>query len=210
MMLILHGGAPSPFARKTIAVLEEEGIAYEHRNLAPIPKTPQLLAMNPIGKIPILEDGGTFIPDSSVICAYLERIHPEPAVYPKDPKEFAAALFLEEYSDTAVAAAIGPMFFERFIKKVLLKAPADEAIVAKALAEAVPPVLAYLESRAPRRPGPVLGAFSIADAALGGHLGSLRLAGISIDAARYPKLAAYSDALLERPSFAKALASCQP
>jgi glutathione S-transferase len=114
---------------------------------------------------------------------------------------------LEEYADTALAAAAGPVFFERFIKKALFGRDPDEGIAAKALSEAVPPALAYLETRAPSRPRPLLGEFSIADAATGGQLGSLRLAGVSIDRGSYPKLAAYGDAPLERPSFAKALAS---
>ena len=63
--MIIHGGSPSPFARKVIVAFKEKGVAYESKDLAPFPKSPGLLAMNPLGKIPILElADGSYIPDS--------------------------------------------------------------------------------------------------------------------------------------------------
>ena len=44
--------------------------------------------------------------DSSVICAYLERIHPMPALYPMDPVEYAKALWFEEYGDSELACVL--------------------------------------------------------------------------------------------------------
>src|SRR5258708_7762767 len=96
----LYGANRSPFFRKARVVLEEKGIPYQVERLAPVPKTPELLAMHPLGKIPILRDGDVVVPDSSVICAYLERVHPKPALYPESAADLAAALFLEEFADT--------------------------------------------------------------------------------------------------------------
>ena len=148
-MLIVKGAKPSPFARKVIVTLEEKGIPYELENLAPIPKTPELLAMNPLGKIPILQDGDDHIPDSSVIIAYLERIHPTPSVYPEDPKEFARALFLEELADTRIVDVIGGIFFERFIRGRLFEQEPDAEKVDAILANDRPPLLDLLESLVP-------------------------------------------------------------
>ena len=53
--MIIHGGAPSPFVRKVMVTCEEKGLSYEYKPLSPFPKTPELMAMNPLGKIPILE-----------------------------------------------------------------------------------------------------------------------------------------------------------
>ena len=103
----LYGGALSPFFRKARVVLEEKGIPYQIQPLVPVPKTPELLAMHPMGKIPILRDGDVVVPDSSVICAYLERKHPSPALYPQDAADLAAALFFEEYADTRMSEIIG-------------------------------------------------------------------------------------------------------
>jgi len=77
-MPIVHGGVPSPFVKKVCAFLAEKGVAFEQRSLAPFPKSPELLAMNPLGKIPIYQDGELMLPDSSAICAYVERVQPKP------------------------------------------------------------------------------------------------------------------------------------
>src|SRR5262245_40173964 len=112
----LYGATASPFFRKCRIAFEEKGIPYEIVPLIPVPKTPELLAMHPMGKIPILRDGARVVPDSSVICAYLERLHPHPALYPQDAGELATALFLEEYADTRMMEVIGPILFENFIR----------------------------------------------------------------------------------------------
>ena len=45
---------------------EEKGLTYEDKVLVPFRKTPEFIAMNPLGKIPILEiSDGRFIADSS-------------------------------------------------------------------------------------------------------------------------------------------------
>jgi glutathione S-transferase len=202
----LYGATPSPFFRKARVALEEKGIPYLTEFLSPIPKTPELLALHPMGKIPILRDGDVVVPDSSVICAYLERKHPQPALYPSDPADLAKALFLEEYADTQMGEAMGTIFFERFVKVHLLQQATDESRVQEYLERAVPPVMDYLESQVPGDRDTVLARFSVADAALGAHLGNLTFAGIEIDGQRWPRTARYYRALLARPSFKTAMA----
>ena len=202
----LYGANPSPFFRKARVVLEEKCIPYETELLTPVPKTPELLALHPMGKIPVLRDGETVVPDSSVICAYLEKKYPFPALYPDDPAPLAKALFLEEYADTQIAETMGAVFFERFVKTHVLRQQPDEVRVQQLLENAVPPVLDYLESQIPGDRDTVLTRFSIADAALGAHLGNLSFAGIEIDAQRWPRTARYYGALLARPSFKTAMA----
>jgi glutathione S-transferase len=203
-MMRLHGAVPSPFFRKVRIALEEKGLAYEVETLIPVPKTPQLLALNPLGKIPILQDDEVVVPDSSVICGYLERKYPRPALYPDTAPELARALFLEEYADTRMAEALGGLLFERFVKPQVLKQPTDAARVAELLATQLPPVLDYVESQVPADRDSVLTRFGIADATLGAQLGSLAFAGLEIDAARWPRTARYARALAARPSFKSA------
>jgi glutathione S-transferase len=48
--------------------------------------TPEFLAMNTMGKLPVLElDDGTFLTESVAICRYLEALHPEPNMFGTDP-----------------------------------------------------------------------------------------------------------------------------
>jgi len=204
--MILHGATPSPFARKALVVLEEKGIAYEQVQATPFPKTPELLKMHPMGKIPILElDDGTFIPDSSVICAYLQRAHPEPSIVPEDPMDFARVLFIEEYADTKIIESVGQIFFEKFVKPNVFKQETDEERVKDLLENVMPPTMDYLESQIAKGSETFLDTFSIADAALGAHLGGMHYAGIEIDGDRWPGVAGYAKALWARPSFKKVM-----
>ena len=202
----LYGASQSPFVRKVRIALEEKGIAYEIEHLVPVPKTPELLALHPLGKIPILRDGEVVVPDSSVICAYLEKKHPSPPLYPDGAAELARALFLEEYADTRMNEVMGGIFFERFVKPHVLRQSTDEARVQELTERALPPVLDYLESQLPDDRDSALARFGIADASLGVQLASLAAAGIEIDARRWPRTARYFHALLARPSFKTALA----
>ncbi len=204
MTLIVHGGTPSPFARKVRVAILEKGLDFENQDLVPFPKTPELLAMHPLGKIPVLEHDGTIVPDSSVICAYLERIHPEPRLYPEDPKDFARALFLEEYADTRLAETIGPVLFERFIKPNFFKQETDTERVREALENEIPPAFDWLEKQLGDGETLVGPRLSIADVAVGAQLQSLVFAQEAIDDSRWPKLARYASKLHARPSFEKA------
>jgi glutathione S-transferase len=217
----LYGASQSPFVRKVRVVLEEKGIPYETEPIVPIPKTPELLALHPLGKIPILRDGALVVPDSSVICAYLEKRYPSPPLYPEDPAELARALFLEEYADTQLAEGMGAIVLERFVKPNLLKQPTDEKRLAELMRAMTTrwfgeppcppglqttPVMEVLESVLPADRDSVLARFGIADAALGAHLGWLAAAGVELDAERWPRTARYYRALVARPSFKTVLA----
>jgi glutathione S-transferase len=200
-MLVVKGAKPSPFARKVIITLEEKGLPYELQDLAPFPKTEELLAMNPIGKIPILEHEGQHIPDSSVIIAYVERLHPEQSVYPEDAAEYGRALFLEEYADTRMMDAVGPLFFESFVKPNVFQQEKDEARCAEIIENDLPPILDQLEGMLEDGATSLLPRFSVADIGVGCQLASLRLAGVEVDASSHPKLAHYAQTVLSRPSF---------
>ncbi len=52
--------------------------------------TPQFLALNPMGKLPVLElDDGTILTESIAICRYIESQHPEPNMFGTTPLETA-------------------------------------------------------------------------------------------------------------------------
>jgi len=201
MAFKIIGNGLSPFVRKVRVFFAEKGLAYDHEPLIPFNVPPEYKRKSPLGKIPCLEHDGRALPDSSVICAYVERIHPQPPLYPSDPWDYAQALWLEEWSDGAVVAnAMAPIFQERVIKK-LFKQPTDEARVAQARDEALPNYLAYLEERIGDGDYLVGGRFTTADIAVASPFVNLRHAGVEVDAKRFPKSAAYLQRILARPSF---------
>jgi glutathione S-transferase len=208
-MLKLHGPATSPFVRKVWIFLREKGLDFEHRQLDPLAKTPRFLAMNPLGRVPILEESdGHLIADSSVICDYLERIHPAPALYPSAPRERARALWLEEYGDTLLTGVCARVFWMHIIIPVRTGKPVDSREVAAFVDDAFPGAFDYLESIAPAR-GPLLGdAFGIADISLLSPVRLLDLAGAPLDATRWPKFEAWYRRSLDRPS-ARSIAAAE-
>ena len=205
-MTIVHGVRLSPFVRKVLCLLEEKGLAYENPRLLPFPKTDELLAMNPLGKIPIFEDGDLRVPDSSVICAYLERIHPTPPLYPSDPVDYARTLWYEEYADTAVATTTGAVFLHRFLRPRFFDKACDEEVVAKILSEDLPPVFDYLERSIGEREFLVGGAFTLADIATCSPIANLQMGDEQVDRGRWPRFADYVERILSRPSFKTILA----
>lgn len=212
--LVIMGLKGSPFVRKVQVVLAEKGIEYEMEMVSPFPPSPEYRAINPLGRIPTLRDrsvgtegsAGT-IPDSSAICAYLERKHPEPALYPKQPFEYGRALWIEEFCDSELASRVGGGLFRPLVMAKLMKREPDVDRARKTLAEDLPPLFDYLEAQLGDREYLIGGAFSIADVSVATQFGNFVLAGAKVDAARWPKLAGYVDRIHARPSFADCLAA---
>lgn len=200
-MYILHGSAASPFVRKTWIFLKEKGLDFEHRQLDPLDKNERFLSMNPAGRIPILEEpDGNYVSDSSVICDYLEKLHPEPALYPTALRDRAHALWLEEYADTAVCQICARVFWMYIIIPIRSGAPTDQAEVDAFRDENFPGVFDYLESVAPEDEGIIDGQFGIADISLASPVRLLDLAGAPLDAERWPRFEAYYRRTINRPS----------
>jgi glutathione S-transferase len=69
------------------------------------------LAVNPIGRVPALElDDGRVLPESEVICEYLEDTFPEPSLRPKDPWQLARARLISRLCDFYLVMAMVPLF----------------------------------------------------------------------------------------------------
>ncbi|HEY6598129.1 MAG TPA: glutathione S-transferase family protein [Pseudomonadales bacterium] len=67
--------------------LHEKGIPYESIQVdvyGSRHRTPDFLAMNPFGQIPVLEHDGVTISESIAILEYLEERYPRPALLPAD------------------------------------------------------------------------------------------------------------------------------
>ena len=210
-MPTLYGAPVSPFVRKTMVALAEKGIVYEHDPVLPLAAPAEFnrisKEISPLGRIPAYRDGDLTIADSSVIIAYLERVKPSPALYPSDTPSYARALWFEEYGDGGLGPIIGPkIFFQKIAGPAFFKVPTDEAVVSKAINEELPPLFDYLEGQLGTGDWLVGRSFSVADIGVATHFAQASFAGVSPDAKRWPKLAAYIGRVLARPSFAEAIA----
>jgi glutathione S-transferase len=202
-MPTLYGVALSPFVRKVRVVLAEKGIAYDHDPVIPVNVSAEYRKISPLGKVPAYRDGDKTLADSSVIIAYLDRIHPNPSFYPSEPYDYARALWFEEYADGGLTPIIGPkIFFQKVVGPAFFNQKTDEAVVQKAFDEELPPMFDYLESQlAPGATTLVGKQFTVGDVGVASQFVNLFHAGFGIDVKRWPKLAAYIAAVHERPSF---------
>jgi len=198
-MPTVYGVTLSLYTRKLRAFLAEKAISYNLDVVVPGDSSPEYRAISPLGKVPAYRDQDVTLADSSVISAYIERIHPEPRLYPADPCAYGRALWFEEYGDTALAAVAGPIVYNRIIGPRFLGLPADTAAVEKAMA-AMPRVLDYLESQLE---GEYLvgESLSIADIAVVTSFVHLRHVDIAPDPKRWPKLRGFAERVASRPSF---------
>jgi len=200
-MSVLHGVNASPFVRKARVALKEKGIDYELDPVMPMNVSPEYKKISPLGKIPCYTPKeGLNIPDSSVIIAYLERVKPEPALYPKDDADFARALFLEEYADSALVTQAGTVFFNRIVAPMLMQQEGDQNAVKTALEEGLPPLCSWLDEQAKGKTFLVGDKFSVADIAVTSPFVNLAHAGENVDKSKYPNLAKYLAGTFERPS----------
>lgn len=206
MTLKLIGAGLSPYVRKSLVILLEKGLKFDHEPLVPFGPNPEYRKLHPQGKIPTLTDGDKVVPDSSAIAVYLEKIAPNPPLISQDAYLAARTVWHEEYGDSVVVAAVVPYFAQRILLPLLMKTPGDEAIVEKAARETIPPVFDYLEGQLKDADYLVGNCFSLADIATVSPFVNYRHGGGSIDSARHPRLASYVDRILDRPSFKTCLA----
>jgi glutathione S-transferase len=208
MSLVVYGGSVSPFVRKVRVFLAEKGLDYRHEQVNPFAPPPGYREISPLGRIPAFKDGDRTLADSSIICAYLERRSPKPALYPTDPYEYARALWFEEFMDGGVVPVVGPpIFFELVLKPLFSggkppEAAAEEA-AQKVWEEKAAPMLAYLEQELGDREFFVGDRLTIADITVGSILVNPRHAGFAPERKRFPKLRAFLDRMWSRPSLAK-------
>ncbi|HME01911.1 MAG TPA: glutathione S-transferase family protein [Solirubrobacteraceae bacterium] len=87
----------SNFNEKARWALDYKQVSHVRRSL--LPGGPRAMAFSLGGTLPVLDLDGERIIDSTHIIAALERRFPQPALYPDDPRERAAALELEDFFD---------------------------------------------------------------------------------------------------------------
>jgi glutathione S-transferase len=95
--MIPHWSPRSPYVRKVMIAIDEMGLQDRVRTVRTVVggTTPhrELMAINPVGKIPTLElPDGTAVYDSAVIIEYLDTLHDGPKLYPSAWPERLTAL----------------------------------------------------------------------------------------------------------------------
>jgi glutathione S-transferase len=93
-MLTLYDADRCPYCARVRIVLAEKGLPYETVVVDLDDRPAWIYEKNPVGKVPVLEDGGFVLPESAVINEYLEERYPVPPLWPADSAERAAGRLL--------------------------------------------------------------------------------------------------------------------
>jgi glutathione S-transferase len=132
--IVVHGIPGSPYVRMPLLACEEKRAPYR---IAAMQfgqnKTPEYLARQPFGRIPVIEHDGFWLYESAAIIRYIDQVFPGPALTPADPKAQARMNqvmgIVDWYVMPTISAGIG---WNRIIAP-MIGAPVDEAAVARAI-----------------------------------------------------------------------------
>jgi len=180
----VFGTSTSGNCHKVRLALDALGLPYRWHEvdvLAGETRTAEFLAMNPNGKVPVLQiDDHSFLPESNAILCYLaDGSH----LWPGDRLARAQALqwlFFEQYSHEPYIAVA--RFIRRFLKR-------DDDPRLPELMRRGHDALAVMESHLARQPFLAAGRFSIADIALFAYTHRADEGGFDLD--HYPAVRAW-------------------
>jgi glutathione S-transferase len=93
-VITLYDADRCPYCARVRIVLAEKGLEYEVVAIDLDDRPAWIYEKNPLGRVPVLEEGDFLLPESAVINEYVEERWPEPALWPADPRERAQGRLL--------------------------------------------------------------------------------------------------------------------
>lgn len=193
MTRILHGTGLSGHAHRVKLFLHLLDLTYESVDCpADVRNTPAFRAMNPLGQIPVLQDGDVVLADSNAILVYLaKRYAPGSAWLPEDP--------------------VGAARVQRWLSQAageIMYGPAAARVSARFYDTGVPPalsqklaarVLGLMEGELAARDWLAGAAPTIADVACYSYVAHAPEGGIALDP--YPRVRAWIGRVQALPGF---------
>jgi len=200
-MRILYHLPLSPYSRKVRLALAERRLAFELKLEKVWDRRPEYLAVNPAGQVPtLIEEDGTVIPDSNVICEYLEETYPDIKLMGKNPRERIEIRRLVAWFDGKFAREVtAPLYGEKLLKRLSGRGHPDVTAIRTGYT-ALKSHLEYIGFLAETRRNLAGNDISIADLAAASHLSTLDYLG-EIDWAATPAVREWYARIKSRPSF---------
>jgi len=186
--------------QKPRLALEELGEPYELIKVdlvAREQRSPEFLALNPRGQVPVLDDEGFVLTQSLAIIAYLGDKYQR--FWPDSPQERASAIEWLMFLASAVEDSVGTIWFNRRMKPRMKAEPNHDAVTAaiQRLKRPMKFIDATLSGR-----DYLMGDFTLVDCAAGPLLAALDTASYNFD--EYPAVRAYLQCLKARDAWKKA------
>ena len=202
-------------SQRVLWLLEELGLAYQVKRYARDKKTslapPELAAIHPLGKSPVVTDGRTAVAETGAIVEYLLDLAGGSALRPAagTPERLRFTYWLHFAEGSAMPPLVMALIFNKvrsapmpFFAKPIAKAIADK-VMGGFVQPNIDRQLAFLEAELQTRPWFAGADFSAADIMLSFPLEAAASRG-GLDQ-RYPKLSDFLARSHARPAYRRAL-----
>jgi glutathione S-transferase len=205
-MRVLYHLPLSPYARKVRLVLAEKRLPFELRLEKVWERRPEYLELNPAGTVPTLvEDSGLVVPDSWVICEYLDEVYPESSLLGRTIAERIEIRRLTTWFDGKFACEVTQnLYGEKFQRRLTRRGNPDPGAIRTGYT-ALRYHLDYIGWLAETRKWLAGSSLSLADFAAAAHLSTLDFIG-ELDWSLCPSARDWYARMKSRPSFRGILA----
>jgi glutathione S-transferase len=209
-MRVLYHLPLSPYARKVRLVLAEKRLPFELRLEKVWERRPEYLELNPAGTVPTLvEDNGIVVPDSAVICEYLDEAYPDGSLMGRTLVERVEVRRLAAWFDGKFAMEVTQnLYGEKFLRRLTRRGNPDPGAIRTGYT-ALRYHLDYVGWLAETRKWLAGSALSLADFAAAAHLSTLDYIG-ELDWSISPPAKEWYARMKSRPSFRGLLADRVP
>ena len=117
--LHIIGGPQSNYVRVARIACTEKGVPYTL--VAVSPHTPEVDAIHPFGKIPVMRHGDVTLAESRAICFYIDHVFEGPPLAPQDPVNGARS---EEWI-SLVNTTIDPLLMRQYLRAYFFPGTSD-------------------------------------------------------------------------------------
>jgi glutathione S-transferase len=209
-MRIVYHLPLSPYCRKVRLVLAEKRLPFELRVERVWERRAEYLEVNPAGTVPtLLEDNGLAIPDSAVICEYLDEAYPDTSLLGQTLGERVEVRRVTAWFDDKFANEVTRnLNGQKYLKRLAGRGEPDAGLLRAGYAN-LRQHLHYIGWLAENRKWLAGSAISLADFAAAAHLSVLDFAG-DVDWSISQPAREWYARMKSRPSFRPLLADRVP
>ena len=199
-----------PFSRKVRVVLAEKNLSFEAHIERTWERRTEFLAVNPAGDVPVMiEQDGTTLANSQVICEYLEEVYPEVNLLGHDPVQRSETRRLVSWFDLKFNKEVTRNLVDEKLMKPFLKLGEPHGPSVRAGHANIHYHLDYIGFLTEKRNWLAGDAFSLADITAAAHLSCIDYIG-DVPWDEHEAARRWYGRIKSRPSFAPLLADRLP
>lgn len=122
MAIDVYWGSGSPYSWRVLLALEHKGLVYTSHVLElwkQEHKAPQMFALNPRGRVPVLRDGDYTVFESLAVLYYLDLKYPEPSIFGRTAEEAGVIMRVicefQAYAEQQLMTIADAIFKQRLV-----------------------------------------------------------------------------------------------